>query len=244
MRVVIIGLNSDIGYHLANKYASIGYEILGTCRTNTARVSKFNTHVCDIKDTNAIDKFASNCLEWDLFISAVGDLKPVGRFFDTDFGEWDESIDVNALAQLNVLHKIYQYRNKSKVVDAVFFAGGGVSRPVVDYSAYTLSKVMLIKMCEILNDEYSDINPFIIGPSWVKTKIHQSTPPTAYNYGEVVKFLASDGGVSMDDIFSFIEQIRVLGKRIVGGRNFSILDTLDHQRLEKDTTLFKLRRRE
>jgi len=241
MRVVIIGLNSDIGYHLANKYASIGYEVLGTCRTNTARVSKFNTYLRDVRDTGDIDRFVSNCLEWDLFISAVGDLKPVGRFFDTDLGEWNRSINVNALAQLNILHKIYQYRNKDKVVDAVFFAGGGVSRPVVDYSAYTLSKVMLIKMCEIINDEYSDINPFIIGPSWVKTKIHQNTPPTAYNYDTVTKFLASDNGTSMDDIFSFIEQIRAFGK-CAGGRNFYIYDTLDKQRLEKDTTLLKLRR--
>ena len=244
MRAIIIGLNSDIGYYLADRYSSIGYEILGTCRIRSKRSDKYGAHLCDVSYSEEIDEFAANCLQWDLFISSVGDLKPIGRFFDTDFNQWEQSVYVNALSQLYMLYKIYPYRNKSKVVDAVFFAGGGVSRSVVDYSAYTLSKVMLIKMCEILNDEYEDINPFIIGPGWVKTKIHQSTTPDAYNYQEVVNFFNSDGGTSMEDIFEFIEQIRGLRKNIVGGRNFSIYDKLDSSRLKADTNLFKLRRGE
>ncbi len=242
MRAVIIGLNSDIGYYLAERYSDLGYDIQGTCRTSSERGDKYGAHRCDLVDHWDIEEFASECKEWDLFISSVGDLKPVGRFFDVEYSEWENSVYVNAIAQLDMLHSIYPHRNKSKVVDAVFFAGGGVSRSVVDYSAYTLSKVMLIKMCEILNDEYDDINPFILGPGWVKTKIHRDTTSNAYNYQDVVKFMDSDGGNSMESIFEVIERIR--GLRNSGGRNFSIFDELDDARLGAETDLFKLRRRE
>jgi len=244
MRAIIIGLNSDIGYYLADRYSDLGYDILGTCRTSSERCSKYKAYPCDLRNTSDVDRFANNCLEWDLFISAVGDLKPVGKFFDVDFSSWEGSVYVNALAQLYILYKIYPYRDRNKVVDVVFFAGGGISKSVVDYSAYTLSKVMLVKMCEMLNDEYKDVNPFIIGPGWVKTKIHQSTTPNAYNYYDVVKFLNSNGGTPMEDIFKFIEQIRVLGKNVVGGRNFSIYDKLNVPKLREEADLFKLRRRE
>ncbi len=248
MRAVIIGLNSDIGYYLAERYSSLGYDIIGTFRTHNNRVDKYKAYRCDIGNDDDINEFAANCLEWDLFISAVGNLRPIGKFFDLDFCNWQDSVNINALAQLSVLHKIYPYRNKSKVVDAVFFAGGGVSRSVVDYSAYTLSKVMLIKMCEILNDEYADINPFIVGPGWVKTKIHYGTTPNAYNYDTVVNFLDTGDGVSMVSIFGFIEQLRGLKKEITGGRNFSIYDAInagdDITRLKGNSNLYKLRRKE
>jgi len=240
MRAVIIGINSDIGYYLADRYFALGYDVLGTCRTRSERVSKYKTYLCDVRNPGDVDRFANNCLEWDLFISTVGDLKPVGRFLNTDFYKWEESIWVNALAQLQIFHKVYKYRVKDKVADVVFFAGGGVSRSVVDYSAYTVSKVMLVKMCEILNDECKDINPFIIGPGWVKTKIHQATTPEAYNYQDVVNFLSKGSGTSMETIFEFIEKLRVLGKTVAGGRNFSIYDDLENIVVNDD--LFKLRR--
>ncbi len=244
MKVVIVGINSDIGYTLAERYSSKGYDVLGSYRTYGDRLAKYECYYCDLTDMSSINDFAIKCSSWKLVIFSVGDLKPVNKFFDTDFSAWNESLNVNALSQMRLFHAMYPYRNKLSVADVVFFAGGGVSRPVVDYSAYTVSKVILIKMCEILNDEYKDINPFIIGPGWVKTKIHKDTPSTAYNYNDVTKFLNSDSGTSFDSIFSFIELVRKLPYKIAGGRNFFIKDSLDGNKLKNNAELYKLRRRE
>ena len=59
------------------------------------------------------------------------------------------------------------------VKGAVF--AGAAQRPFDHYSAYCLGKLALIKMTELLDSEYPDLQVSIIGASWVKTKIHHQT---------------------------------------------------------------------
>ena len=50
-------------------------------------------------------------------------------------------------------------------------AGGGTNNPFTNYSAYCVSKIALIKMCELIDDEYKNLNVFIIGPGLLKPKL-------------------------------------------------------------------------
>ena len=68
---------------------------------------------------------------------------------------------------------MYPYRRRERMSNVVFFAGGGTNSPLPDLSAYAASKIFLMKMCELLDDENEDLNVFIVGPGWVKTKIHE-----------------------------------------------------------------------
>lgn len=262
---IIIGISSDIGYEIAKRYSELKYTIVGTYKSQSylQKISEINDcqcYYCDISNINDIkafkDSVSSLNKKWDLFISSVGTQKPIDKFFDCDFDEWSESIHTNAIEQLRVLHELYPYRNKDKIVDVVFFAGSGTNGPAPNYSAYTVSKIMLIKMCELLDSEYEDINIFIIGPGWVKTKIHQETldnkKGAGNNYYRTVKFV--EGGIpatSYDDIFDCIEWLRSKGREVVGGRNFSVVndkwgedDNADAltQVLLNDINMYKLRR--
>ena len=134
----------------------------------------------------------------------------------------------------------------------IFFAGGGTNSPTPAYSAQTLGKISLIKSVELLNDEIDDTKFMILGPGWVKTKIHQSTLKSKdgsnKNYKKTIEMLTNPNMCNpiekvIEDIYKLID----LPKILVGGRNFSsVHDNLDKNKLkslhEKNVDFYKLRR--
>jgi short-subunit dehydrogenase len=258
--VIIIAITSDIGIALAKKYSKKGYTIVGTYRSDKQLnelkgVPNCHLFYCDISAKNSIagfiKRFAKLRIKWDILISCAATQEPIGLFFQCDFNEWSSSIHVNAIEQLRVLHALHRFRRSQGITSVILFAGGGTNNPVTFYSAYTVSKIMLIKMCELLDDENPDMNIFIIGPGWVKTKIHYQTlkagDKAGKNYNKTKQFIAHGIGTSMDDIYDCIERLIKAGKNISSGRNFSVVhdkwrgDKL-MQELRKNVNMYKLRR--
>lgn len=261
--IFILGVSSDIGFRLAQDFNAEGGKVFGTYRQNefpmsvsdVAGLTLFN---CDITDKKSIhstkEKFQKLACPWDTFISCIGTMEPIGNFFECDYDEWENSVITNSLAQLRFLHNLYPLRQKKKISNVVFFAGGGTNNPFKNYSAYCISKIMLIKMCELIDDEYDDINVFIIGPGWVRTKMHNQTLKNSLsageNYEKTVEFINSSyEGTSSDDIYHCIKWCIAQGKNIAGGRNFSVVH--DHwkdasmdlaEQLQRDGHMYKLRR--
>lgn len=249
--VLIIGISSDIGRALAEMYWEGGYQVVGTYRNPDALhdlppdcQDDMYSYRIDIRDRRGAkllaEQFDRLPLKWDLLISCVGTQLPIGKFFSVDFEEWAESVHVNAIDQLRMVHHLYPYRAENASV--VFFAGGGTNGPMPNYSAYCASKIMLIKMCELLDNESEDLNCFIIGPGWVQTKIHQQTvanPELAGdNYLRTKQHLESDfGWTSMDEIFEHINWGVQEGRSVVGGRNFSTVS--DRWRADADKDLLR-----
>lgn len=234
--VVIISITSDIGIALAKKYIQMDYKVIGTYRSSKLlseleNLNNLKLYHCDIGNRddikNFVEKFAEAGLNWDLFISCAGMQDPIGSFFSCDFDEWSDSIHINAIEQLRILHALYNYKNPKLIPGVVYFAGGGTNNAVYNYSAYTASKILLIKMCELLDFENNDMNIFIIGPGWVKTKIHLQTLEAGHragdNYQKTKKFIDDGDGNGMDDIFKCIEWLIKQGKKISSGRNFSVV---------------------
>lgn len=261
--IFILGIGSDIGRALAKFYAGRGDKVYGTYRSrqsvkSIAGQKKIRLLKCDLADRNSINNCISKYRKlgkpWDIFISCAGTMEPIGKFFKVDFDKWEKSIIVNSIAQLRFLHGVYPYRRKNKINHTVFFAGGGTNNPFTNYSAYCASKIMLIKMCELLDDENKDLNVFIVGPGWVRTKIHFQTLKNRLtagaNYANTRIFMKSEEpGTSYKDIFDCIDWCISRGRAVAGGRNFSVVH--DHWRknaaslirkLRADTGKFKLRR--
>lgn len=247
--VFILSVSSDIGRYLASRYLRDGYKVFGTYRSKTsiadwAELPEVQLFRCDIASHKSvrsmIDNYRSFSNPWDIFISCVGMLEPIKPFFSSDFDTWEKSVTVNSLAQLRVLRMLWPYRTFEKC-HAAFFAGAGTNGAVPNYSAYAASKIFLIKMCELLSAENSDLNPFILGPGFRPTKIHR-----AHN----VDFLKAIISVSsLGDIYDCINWCITQGKEITGGRNFSVVhdpwrnggEALVRQ-LKEDSNKFKLRR--
>ncbi len=261
--VFILGASSDIGSALAQRYLRDGYKVVGTYRSPAAAPELMSQgdirlFYCDAREPKSIRaaaaEYAALNQPWDIFISAIGTEEPIGNFFACDFDAWEQSVIVNSTAQLRALHAIYPWRKPHQVVHAVFFAGGGTNSTFSNYSAYCVSKILLIKMCELLDDENSDLNVFILGPGWVRTKIHQQTlanPDRAgANYRRTLEFVNSQKpGTSNDEIYDCINWCAAQGRGVAGGRDFSVVhdpwrnnEAGLARRLQNDPDKYKLRR--
>jgi NAD(P)-dependent dehydrogenase (short-subunit alcohol dehydrogenase family) len=261
--VLIGAISSDIGRELALMYRARGWGVIGTYRDgrgidglrNQAGIELVQ---CDVSQAESINQAAEAIRRlgrpWDLFIGAVGQLAPIGKFFDTDIDAWCGSVTINSIAQLRLLHGVYAARRPGTLARVAFLVGGGINGPFTSYSAYCLGKVALVKACELLDDEYPDIHAVAIGTGWVNTKIHRQTLAAAdkagANYRRTYDFVTSNqAGTSCAEIFDCLEWCFAQDRAITGGRNFSVVhdawrtgdEALQHDLLA-DAGKYKLRR--
>lgn len=262
-RIIIVGASSDIGAQLAHHYVERGAAVVGTYRSPSLQVADLEKGgvkmvPLDIASGKDVAAFAETLKKdgftWDVFISAPGTLEPIGKFFDLDFDAWENSVQTNSTSQLRVLHALYQARNPSKPSKTIFFAGGGTNSPFDNYSAYCVGKLLLIKMMELLDSEYPEIDASIIGTGWVNTKIHKQTLAAGAAAGENLEktraFLdiGDSAGSPIEMVAECIDWCLAAPRAAVGGRNFSMAhDPWKEQRLigelSADKERYKLRRR-
>jgi NAD(P)-dependent dehydrogenase (short-subunit alcohol dehydrogenase family) len=259
--VFILSASSDIGASLARHHLEKGAQVLGTYRralpADLEAHPRFRSLRCDAVHPDSHGEIAGFLSKagrpWDIFISCIGQLEPVGLFFENEFESWASAFEVNSTAQLRALHAAYPFR-RTGGCHAVFFAGGGTNNPFRAYSAYCLGKIALIKMCELLDDEAPDLNAFIVGTGWVRTKIHEQTlqagARAGANFEATGRFLENtSAGTSLDDIAAMIDWGIARGRSVAGGRNFSVVHDgwrdggqALAQRLRDDPHAYKLRR--
>jgi len=236
---------------------------LGTYRTESKVVQVLEdkgvilTH-CDLREKRSIEKACSDlrslAQEWDVLVLCPGSQDPVGLFDVCDFDEWEESIKINFTGQLRIVYELLAIRNRAADTEpcVLFFAGGPVNRATRFYSAYTVSKIALIKMCELLDAEIPDTRFAIIGPGWVKSKIHDATLKAGKelageNYELTKQKLASNECTPMDRILDCLDWLVRAQRNVVSGRNFSVVwDAWDTEELSQklllDFDIYKLRR--
>lgn len=254
---IIVGVSADIGRYVAGRLIDDGWMVYGIARTKPPEwpavwLGLERVFECDFSSRESV----RTCVEavrgvvpqWDLLFSAVGTMKPIAPFFLTDFELWRANIEVNALSQLELLHALYDLRADFSHVGLL--AGGGTNGPFDNYSAYCISKIMLIKMVELLHNECQDLNAFIIGPGFVKTRIHQETLDAGElagpGAGKTATMMA-DGGTPMEDIYKHLRWCIEQGRDVAGGRNHSTVhdpwqgDTLPGL-LQTDADMYRLRR--
>ena len=238
--VVIIGITSDIGRELAKRYSKEGHSVVGTYRTEPPkRLKKVEYWWLDLNSILTDNIADEEWGKWDILIFCPAIMTPIGKFFDINFGEWENTLRMNTTQQLRILHKLFKSRKKNSIV--IFFAGSGTNSAPVEYSAYCLSKIMLIKMTELLAAETPDTRFVIIGPGWVKTKIHNQHPKSKK---KAVEYFKKNRGTSFDQIFNFIQDISSFPIKLVNGKNFSVYDKINLSKLNLNNDLYKLRRKE
>ena len=259
---IIFSISSDIGYHLALDWVQKGYEVIGTYRTKSKKTEELyklgvKLFYCDFENEASILKIEQNLksYNWDIICFLNGTLEPIGKFDECNFNEWELSYRSNFLIPLRIVSFLIKYRNKNfqNFPLCLFFAGGAVNSATKNFSSYTISKISLIKACELLDEEYKDIRFSIIGPGWVKTKIHNQTIRAGRKSGDAllktIERINTDDFNSIEALLNFIEWIIFSSKVVISGRNFSL--TSDNfnkidltKKLKKNNNLFKMRRLE
>lgn len=261
-KVIVISASSDIGEALCHRWLERGTQVCGSFRRESVAVDSLRRAgvqmvFCDLSDKQSVSKCCADIArispDWDALILCPGDLAPVGPFTSSDFSEWERSFSINCTAQLRIVHKLLAVRRRDGELppEVLFFAGGGTNNATVNYSAYTLSKITLIKACELLDAEMPDVRFVILGPGWVRTKIHDATlaagKRAGQNFENTKARLKGDNFVPMEKVLDCCDWLLGAPREVVGGRNFSTAgddwgsETLSKQ-LAEDSDLFKLRR--
>jgi NAD(P)-dependent dehydrogenase (short-subunit alcohol dehydrogenase family) len=257
---LILGITADIGRELGQRLVRDGWKVAGTYRNRLPTdpaYSDFDLHPCDLASRESVERAVQVCHErnliWDLLVVAAGTEEPIGPFFSCEADEWEKGISVNALAPLRFLRGVHDLRRPG-AAHVALFSGAGTNSSAPAYSAYCASKILLIKMCELLDAESSDTSFFIMGPGIVRTKIHQQTlnepEKSGENHRKVVDFLHSGNpGSSHDEIYACLQWCLASGKTIVGGRNLSLVydawrpdGSSLAKALKNEPNLYKLRR--
>ena len=259
---VIISISSDIASELAEKWLANGEKVIGTYRNwndNLEALSKYDSltllklDFAVEKDFYNLIKLVNSLGKWRVLVIASGSQEPIGKFLNMSFLDWAEGIKFNFLCQMRIVHSLLPLRCERTESDptVLFFAGGGTNNSVKNYSAYTISKISLIKMCELLSTELPDVKFSIVGPGWVKTKIHKATlqdlgKKSEENYQKTVDMLDGIDLVPISEVVKSCEWIIDQKINVVTGRNFSTKfdqfnDSLGNA-LISDTDMYKLRR--
>lgn len=260
--VIVISASSDIGAAACRRWLARGWQVCGTYRTRAQAVEELERLgavlvPCDLADIGSIREAGAALRRhgpaWDVLVLCPGTPEPVGCFRDTDFAQWEASIAVNFTSQLRLVHALLPVRRPAAERDplVLFFAGGGTNNAVVNYSAYTVSKIALIKMCELLDAEIPDTRFAIVGPGWVKTKIHEATlragARAGTSYQRTLEKLSGDDCTPMERVLECCEWIISAPREVIGGRNISVVGDAWgtpelEQALRRDLNLYKLRR--
>ncbi len=259
---IIISASSDIGTAMSRRWAACGWNVFGTYRTKSEAVDELDKHgielvYCDLSEPKSIVDACSSlrtlCPQWDVLAVCPGTQEPVGPFIECNFDEWEESVGTNFTSQMRIIHELLPSRcvNSALGPCVLLFAGGGTNNAPVSYSAYVVSKIGLIKMCELLDAEISDTRFVIVGPGWVKTKIHNETlsagARAGANYQRTIDKLVSNECTPMEQVLDCCDWLVNAPRELISGRNFSVVfdkwgSEEMERRLAEEPNMYKLRR--
>lgn len=259
---IVISASSDIGHALVMNWLAAGCEVHGTYRQTSAAVNKLclagaQLQACDLANAASIvaacGQLRERVGEWDVLVIAAGTIEPIGAFVQCDFSEWSASIQANFVGQMHMLRELLPARRRGGDVPplVLLFAGGGTNNATVNYSAYTLSKIALIKAVELLTAEVNDCRFTIVGPGWVKTKIHHATLAAGQRAGDAYRRtldkLAASECVPMERVVECCNWLVQAPTEVINGRNFSTaFDAWGDPRLDEllkdNPDMYKLRR--
>lgn len=234
---VIISASSDIGTALCQRWASHNIDIFGTYRQSSDAVTQLRRSgarlvPCDLNKRNSVEAACTSllklCPRWDVLALCPGMLDPIGPFAQCDFDKWEKSVTVNFTAQMRIIRRLLPGRRSTHGAKptVLWFAGGGTNDAPANFSAYIVSKIALIKMCELLDTEMPDTRFVILGPGWVKTKIHEATLRAGQQAGKayartINKLKDGNGFMPMKQVLDCCDWLISAPREAVGGRNFS-----------------------
>jgi len=242
-KIIILSVNSEIGSSVALDFIKKKNSVIGTYNNKTKIINELKKkgvvlYKLDLKNKKKVDMVAKKILSksknWDYLVSATGSLEPISSILKSNIDKWESSIYINCLGQIRFLKNLLIKNKKKRKI--LFFAGGGTNNAIKNYSAYTLSKILLIKFVELLDFEEKLINVGILGPGYIETKLHKKKINNKENQKK-----------KLNKVIKFVNWFFLKSKKIVSGRNFSLINDewgskkLDNL-LKKNQDLYKLRR--
>ena len=189
--VLITGGSRGIGKAIAELFlregaslmlAARSAEELGTTKvelmktagaSHTAHIEIFSADVSRKEDAKKlIEKTLDVFGGLDVLINAAGAYGAIGPVATVDFEKWKETFGVNLFGAFNVIQEALPAFIKKKSGKIINFSGGG-DGPLPSFSAYSTSKIGVVRFTETLAEEIKGhgITVNAIAPGAVNTRI-------------------------------------------------------------------------
>jgi NAD(P)-dependent dehydrogenase (short-subunit alcohol dehydrogenase family) len=197
-KIIITGANGGLGSAVTQKLLNEGYEVKGTIipgdeGTEKIRESFDNNHNLTLSKLDVLNE-----QQVENYLSESGDfygaVLTVGGFMmkslqNTTWNDVDKMIDLNFKSAFNFakyLVTLMKEQNKGKI----FFISSkpGLEKGGKDLAAYALSKNMLIKLAEMVNEEFrgTEATASVIAPDLIDTSPNRQAMPNA-DYNKWIK---------------------------------------------------------
>jgi NAD(P)-dependent dehydrogenase (short-subunit alcohol dehydrogenase family) len=210
--VIITGANGNLGTVVTNSFLSSGYKVIAVVLDEDSK-KNFITHnnlqieavnLSDEAETvSFIDKLVNEHQTIDVALLLAGGFDS-GNIDKATTGNIRKQISLNFETAYNVTRPLFQHMT-SKGYGRIVFVG---ARPALqasagkDLLAYALSKSLLFKLAEFLNEEAKgkNITTTVIVPSIIDTVFNRRTMPdvnpadwvTAETLSDILEFIVSD----------------------------------------------------
>lgn len=169
---------------------------------NSARVEICVADVAKKIDAKAIVKKTIDSLgTFDILVNAAGIYGAIGSVAEVDFEKWKVAFDVNLFGTVNMIQEVlpsFMERKQGRIIN---FSGGG-DGPFPHFSAYSASKIAVVRFTETLAEEIKEygITVNAIAPGAVNTKfledaLHAGPDRVGKDFYEKMKKQKAEGGV-------------------------------------------------
>ena len=272
INVTILGASGEIGLSLAKKYLKNNDRVNLFYRNNKNKTylinkldfDKYKNNINLIKLSTYNEKVFSNHIKknkkifnkTDLLILTVGEQGEISNFFGCSLNKFKQTFFVNFMIYVILFRKIYSFLNKKKKLLIILFSGGGSTSYRRNFSSYSLSKICLVKLTEIISNEiknkkirFNILSPGIIDSKMTRKIINEKNKVSKNEILKIKKNI-KNSEINITKIFKTINFLNSKKGRLISGKLISSawdkISNLDSEKLNKlvNTDIYTLRRKE
>jgi len=225
MNVIVTGGTRGLGKSVVEYFLTKKFNV-ATCSISKKSCEEFNTNVlfdsnrlyierCDVSKQDEVEKFISNVLKKyqkiDILINNAGIHVPIEKFYNNDATEWINTINVNLNGVFLMSHYVVKHMITQNFGRIINLSGGGATKPMPLYSAYSASKAAIVRLTECMAEELLgyDILVNSIAPGFLATDIHKSSIDAGKellgDYYEFTLKNLKEGGANIQNSIDLIE---------------------------------------
>jgi len=177
-RILLTGVSSGIGYHLAKAYLQAGHQVYGVSRQVPERLihfPNFTFNTLDLRHFGKISPTLSQILNkidsFDLVILNAGILGKIGDTNELELSDFFEAMDVNVWANKVLLDELFAQNLEIQQVVAI--SSGASIKAFRGVSPYCVSKAALNMLIELYAIERPRTHFSSIAPCLVNTPMQE-----------------------------------------------------------------------
>jgi NAD(P)-dependent dehydrogenase (short-subunit alcohol dehydrogenase family) len=187
--VIITGANGNLGTAVTREFLDKNYRVVATVSSENAK-SDFSSHanldvsVVNLLDENEALNFVQNCIKKyntiDAALLLVGGFA-MGKLTETSGEDLRKQIALNFETAYHITRPFFQHLMEKKSGKIIFIGARPALNPAQgkELIAYGLSKSLLFKLAEFLNEEARGLNVSVsvVVPSTLDTDLNRKSMP-------------------------------------------------------------------